>query len=287
MPASKIDKFFNNLPTELRLRIWKKAAFIPRNVDVWNREIFIGKNNQGTAYAVSYRMISRTPPPAILHVCRESRAEGLKYYMLEFGTTKDFRDFVITSKPKIYINPAVDTVCLPRPQDFLQYPMDDTEDVESYGKALDFRSRLGKMKLRSLAINVFDTPLLDIDDFTSVSMYGSIMPTSSNTVEQLILFSDPSSYDGEPRPLQERHNIVNFRKLSQQELDSEHITVGDLVHGLELLNAYFARDFDSPERIAKYHSWKKSLRKMDCRWEEVDIIDGLDVSATAYCLQSS
>lgn len=272
MPELKIEKCFNGLPIELRLQIWKKAAFIPRNVDVWNKEIFISDQDEARAYAVPYRMISRTPPPAILHVCRESRNEGLKHYMLEFGTTKDVGEFVVTSKPKIYINPVVDTLCLPRPFPFLHYSI--TSDL-----------RLEKMKLRSLAINVYKTPQVGLEGDTYVSMFGQIMPIGRDSIEELILYSDAEDYnygDHESRPLYDRYDMVNFRKFSHElhpcEQDQEDLgveeTMTELIEGSELLDAYFvhydAFDFTTPDMIERYHTWKKTLCKMIGRWEDVD-----------------
>ena len=102
---------FGDLPKELRLKIWKTASFIPRNVDVWNKDIFLSRSNGEEAHLIPHRMHSRHPPPAILHVCCESREEALGHYVLEFGAIKDVGDFVITSRPRIYINPEADTVC--------------------------------------------------------------------------------------------------------------------------------------------------------------------------------
>jgi hypothetical protein len=109
---------FKELPLELQQKIWEAVSFIPRNVDVWHKNIYTSREDGAGADYVHYRMISRTPPPAILHVCQESREVALKHYKLAFGATKDCGTFAVVSKPRIYINPLTDTVCLPRPYGF-------------------------------------------------------------------------------------------------------------------------------------------------------------------------
>lgn len=101
-------------------------------------------------------MLSRLSPPAILHVCRESREEALKYYILEFGASKEVDDFVITSRPKIYVNPSVDAVCLPRPETFQNIFTANTEysNYDPESKARQFGTRAENIQLKSVAINV-------------------------------------------------------------------------------------------------------------------------------------
>jgi 2EXR family protein len=70
---------FTRLPSEIRSRIWDIAACEPRLVVVSD---FKGKADDPTMEPTSF-----TPPPAILHVSRESRSAGLKRYtkMLDDG----------------------------------------------------------------------------------------------------------------------------------------------------------------------------------------------------------
>ncbi|KAF4625896.1 hypothetical protein G7Y89_g12264 [Cudoniella acicularis] len=83
---------FPNLAPELRLKIWRHAC-LPRTVTVR----YESEKDQ---------CVSSAKPPAILHACRESRAEALNIYKLCFGTH---------SKPaRIYFNPHQDTLYLPR-----------------------------------------------------------------------------------------------------------------------------------------------------------------------------
>ncbi|TAQ89483.1 hypothetical protein B7494_g2149 [Chlorociboria aeruginascens] len=84
-------KPFPKLPTELRLQIWKFASWAPRTIEL-------------NFCIVDEKFIDFGHPPAILHVCRESREVGLSFYSLSFGTTKQ--------PPEIYFNPLTDLVYL-------------------------------------------------------------------------------------------------------------------------------------------------------------------------------
>ncbi len=72
---------FSRLPAELRLMIWNEALPGPRLLQARfqfeNREFPFGSDLVSCA--------TRTPPPALLGVCRESRAEALKRYSLCFA----------------------------------------------------------------------------------------------------------------------------------------------------------------------------------------------------------
>lgn len=266
---------FGVLALELRLKIWELASFIPRNVDVWNMDIFVSKGNGEQAHLIPHRMLSRRPPPAILHVCSESRQEALRHYILEFGAQKDAGSFVLTSKPRIYINPAVDTVCLPRPDAFLLYVTENTDDtVDSDRKKQDFVDKLEKMKLRSLAINLYNhrqTCWVE-DDGTAVSGIGDIIPTEGALTE-LILFSDPSCYTygwGETTS-QSYSDLINFRDLCLVGLEIDR-PPRRLMEGSAALEAYFSPIslVAGPTTIAFYQSLRKRLCKVDGKWAEVE-----------------
>lgn len=65
-------KLFGKLPVELRLKIWKEALPEERIA-----EIKFNKMHESNKQAKFY---SRTPTPALLHACRESRNFSLKFY---------------------------------------------------------------------------------------------------------------------------------------------------------------------------------------------------------------
>lgn len=74
---------FPQLPGELRLKIWSIILSTPRFVDInCKRRIVEGERRWAK------RWNSSIPPPALLHVCRESRFEALQTY-LPYFTTED------------------------------------------------------------------------------------------------------------------------------------------------------------------------------------------------------
>ena len=99
---------FQALPRELRLQIWGIALSIPRNVNIAcdTRNFHPGLQSntfQGQPPSPSLKSFTSSDrPPALLHVCRESRLEALRIY-------KPF--FQIESSPKyIYVAFSQDTI---------------------------------------------------------------------------------------------------------------------------------------------------------------------------------
>ncbi|KAI1775240.1 hypothetical protein F4818DRAFT_43616 [Hypoxylon cercidicola] len=97
---SGLDSFdpFRLLPAELRLQIWRHTCH-QRVVEV----LYDGDNDRCT---------SSTAPPAILHVCRESRFEAMRIYKRSFGTR--------SHEARIFFCPDLDTLYIPRPS-FMGY----------------------------------------------------------------------------------------------------------------------------------------------------------------------
>ncbi|ESZ92850.1 hypothetical protein SBOR_6758 [Sclerotinia borealis F-4128] len=90
-PLSDFHLFPSLLP-ELRILVWRYACKT-RTVEV--------------RYDPTIdRCRSITPPPAILQANHESRIEALRIYTLSFATH--------TSEPRIYFNPSIDVLYLPR-----------------------------------------------------------------------------------------------------------------------------------------------------------------------------
>jgi hypothetical protein len=120
-PTSPLTEFncFPKSPKELRLKTWKHAATIPRNIDLW-----VGPWGIDSAHGLfdildrpHYYYMSTTLPPAILSICQESRQEGLAIYKLAFGTETHVRRHHHSSDAYIYINWSVDTLCLMNPDE--------------------------------------------------------------------------------------------------------------------------------------------------------------------------
>ncbi|KAI1747668.1 hypothetical protein F4782DRAFT_520339 [Xylaria castorea] len=104
MAAISTFHLFPNLPTELRLRIWALAAEDPRilHVRIEDRSVWTSatKLEHGTVYS------SPTPPPAVLHACRESRQAAS--YERSFLTSPS-----IAEARYIWVNFRQDMIYLP------------------------------------------------------------------------------------------------------------------------------------------------------------------------------
>jgi hypothetical protein len=107
--AVRLNQFtlFPKLPNELRMRIWKEACFEPRIVEV----DISAYPAEGPASTANRNYTTRTPTPAVLHVCSEARQIGLEHYNRIFR-----RPFYFNIKdPKehiIYANFEQDTILL-------------------------------------------------------------------------------------------------------------------------------------------------------------------------------
>jgi hypothetical protein len=145
--------YFRKLPKELRDKIWKAAAFLPRNVDIWlgSRSMTCEEHSNDDRYGRFYFFYSGIIPPAILHTCHESRIEGLAHYKLEFGVQHNVQDHEgrgpstlrISFDPSIYVNGAVDALCIMEPTSF------------KLNRAYkEFTSRTKARNLQSLAFNL-------------------------------------------------------------------------------------------------------------------------------------
>jgi hypothetical protein len=76
---------FGELPTEIRLKIWKIAAREPRLVNIQcQKEAYMA----GTIKRFIAKSFTTTNPvPPLLHACHESRAETISEYQLSFATS--------------------------------------------------------------------------------------------------------------------------------------------------------------------------------------------------------
>ncbi|KAH6679628.1 hypothetical protein B0J14DRAFT_303042 [Halenospora varia] len=80
---------FGKLPLELQTKIWKAAAEEPHIIVIHSRP-----------RSLKWTFFSPTPPPAILHVCSESRRIGLQKYTPRFRNARTY-----SASPKMtYIN---------------------------------------------------------------------------------------------------------------------------------------------------------------------------------------
>ena len=93
------------LATELRLKVWKYACCVTRNLVLQVKDL---RQNDGATNYTLYYFYSPCPVPAVLGVCRKSRVEALRHYNLEFevNETWELERGKITSEipATIYVN---------------------------------------------------------------------------------------------------------------------------------------------------------------------------------------
>lgn len=90
--------FFSDLPPELRARIWRYAAHVPRVISLLyhTKEIDPAEVNGGSWTS---NVEGQTRHPGIMQACRESRGEGSKYYEL-------IQETALPTYRYLYLTPA-------------------------------------------------------------------------------------------------------------------------------------------------------------------------------------
>lgn len=140
---TKIRNFkkFNELPIEIRYRIYKYASFPGRLI----RAKWYSQSTENR-YHVSY-MLEAGPVPTVLHLDKEARKEGLKYFK-QVPNSLTFVEKDPEWPRKIYVNEA-DTFCIvnfPATQDHLIA-------VKKIAKIIPFTRLLFKEELVTKLIN--------------------------------------------------------------------------------------------------------------------------------------
>lgn len=245
-PAEMIR--FRSFPLEIRRKIWKAASFIPRYVDIWN--VCLKCDHHRRACGVR-QILSRTPPPAILHVCHESREEANRHYVLGTVSSDQDIDLNIDFVSQIYVNPIVDTVCLPRLGPF--------EGRRNWGVA----DVLGSWKLKSLAINIWSAinrrRLVDV-------LVHSMTSNKFENVEELIFFLDSEVYTcTRPEYQVSRDYDSVFKDLTQDEIEDErvdHTLLGHFKYIDDRVLLELQGD-ESSQALAKYNSIRKRFCWLD------------------------
>jgi hypothetical protein len=111
---------FGKLPFELRLMIWEFACWHERALDIWLAKpfgrtiklVFDNPLDDDDEELDSFKYITTTLPPAVLHACQDSRAAGLKHYDLAFGTRSEIGYTQILAPAHIYANFETDRIFL-------------------------------------------------------------------------------------------------------------------------------------------------------------------------------
>ncbi|RDL30178.1 uncharacterized protein BP5553_10456 [Venustampulla echinocandica] len=148
MPERPKFHLFPALPSELRLKIWATICTNPRTVSLKCK-----RNVQYTRrFAESFR--TRVPSPAVLQVCRESRAEGLRIYQRYFETDRSPRyTYLSFSSDRVKLHDTALTYLGPKELAGIERMVLDVRDCAYFGHFhIDIIKRM--TRLRELEIFV-------------------------------------------------------------------------------------------------------------------------------------
>ncbi|KAF8855985.1 hypothetical protein BDZ45DRAFT_675784 [Acephala macrosclerotiorum] len=224
---------FDKLPIEMRLKIWKLASCVQRNVDIWceNLEIELSCRRRGYIEDTLHVLSTTRSIPAVLHVCHESRREALQHYSVEFGTSQKIggqtgqggrkRRRYTFSSPPTYINWAVDRLCLFSPDSFQRRMRTDVTDFGAtrdlqHTRPSEFVQRLQEMGLKHLAINTQSKKKIQNSrepDSKGWYLFYELLPLQGQ-LEELILFDGRNSRwhmnDGKEM---KAFDVINFEDI--------------------------------------------------------------------------
>jgi len=137
------------LATELRLKVWKYACCVTRNLVLQVKDL---RQNDGATNHTLYYVYSPCPVPAVLGVCQKSRVEALRHYSLEFEVNETWeleREKTTCEIPAtIYVNWIFDRICIFNLAQFEAYTHRFVLITERLGK---LRQKFHDRKLRYLA----------------------------------------------------------------------------------------------------------------------------------------
>lgn len=173
---------FSRLPVELRGFIWEYSCHVERNLDIWIAPFAISQSDKEEQ---PFKYITTTPAPAILHICKESRAAGLKHYDLKFEMEFTSGGSTHWTPNRIYANFGTDRVFL-----MGAWPEEALYDVAGYD-------------IRKLA---FSTQTMSDDDYSAYFFHRDL--------DEVLLF------DSNHR-IEETHGI-EYTEVSLDSSDSRH-----------------------------------------------------------------
>lgn len=237
---------FSQLPLELRRKIWRAVAFIPRNVDLCVAHTF---EKVGPYYRdIGYQTSSRCAAPTVLRVCQESRQEALKYYVAGFKSMRQFGDITPVAIPQVYINPMIDTVCLLRTLDLA----DNHAGQQWRGR---FLKALGDMKMRSMAINIRNNTLSDLE-----WVILKTLPSAVESLEELILFLDASSSYGHSKSDRDARDEDRKHQPHDRVVFKDYI-VGDAL-GKDAVYKQYLHMHKYITKYTQYAEWYEARRRL-------------------------
>ncbi|KAI9642067.1 hypothetical protein NHQ30_009938 [Ciborinia camelliae] len=180
MPVATNFRRFRELPTELRLRIWRFALPDQRIVllkpcDIWIKEEQSNTNrerqlpddhqeNQVPTYRHVSIFASEHPIPTMLSACGESRMVALEHYELLFSCCDDFQDRLAFART--YFDCSVDILYL-NLETFAHYALEYDGMFENGLENMD-PDHLSK--IQNLAIRIPDVEIFERSGVSFVAM---------------------------------------------------------------------------------------------------------------------
>ena len=209
---------FPTLPLEIRNMIWKEAANLPRNLDIWThptgvtsyRDMEYGDDRLEWKKYRTFRYTTRQPVPGVLIATKESRAAAREFFDMSFGIYIDWGGGVkITTNPEILRNFQADRICPMGPY---------SEEASGYLWSAE--------PSPSCAVNLYRTPKGDPDPLSKLLFYADgfheeiLLYYCEETVaingsfDFLELSEEQASY-------LEWQALLEARRMLQEDFDSE------------------------------------------------------------------
>lgn len=214
--TTKMFTIFSNLPSELRIKIWQQACS-PRTVT-------LTYNTSSSSFS------STTPPPTLLSVSHETREEALRIYTLSFGTP--------TEAPKVYFNPLLDTLYLPRHQE-----MGYDETLRDFRQLIHDPSNL----LSSLRYVAIDHVNVDVKRPWESYNKAVFLRSFKHLDEIALILNADGSGAGDSASLSSSEDLAEVKKCSRGKLIFSELRIDP--ERLLKIWYYFRQSFMIEERL--------------------------------------
>lgn len=198
---------FPKLPLELRRKIWQLMCSEPHNVDiVRSYDYTTSQPHQGMPRPTRLtRYASTCAVPAVLQISHEARTEGLWYYSIDFSNTyQSGQKVIIHSAPRIYINWAIDCLCIVSSG----YPHDEKVDTGLFDLCIS-------KNVRHLAYN---THYMGQQSFRPIK-YSQLRQLG---LESLVLFERRYSTDIRAFPAKSTSASSHSTRTSSEKMAAAH-----------------------------------------------------------------
>lgn len=192
-----LDTFprFKDLPTELRIKIYKYACLEPRAVPIW--PVIVNR----TSDEVEFRFQSEIP--AIMQVSREARQETQK---LDIYAPPD--TFFGTS-PRVWIKPGIDIIC----------PVRNGRTMWTEDQYSKFAAIIVHMKIERLGFVLQHRfNYKSADDYDKWECFDDSPVWMSQNIRQIFLYTSLNRFNIRYQPLQLVKNAENYPKQYLEKL---------------------------------------------------------------------